>query len=144
MPKYFSTQFHSEEWWKKVGIINPIGFDNVICNDELPVKKGNWTLYGNYQSEPFPPTGGYRVLFPTASDCLLWIRWVFLPHICTDDDLLLGEEVELYGEAKQIAMEIDKNISIKDSTMILGEIKSKIININYHQELEIYSIEEIK
>lgn len=133
----------NEDWWKSQRLVNPIGFDNFMCNEDIPVDKGNWTLYGNYLSEPFPPDEGYRVRFPTSSDLLLWIRWVFLPSLCDDFDKDKGADVTLYGPAKIMAEEIEKNIGQKDSGEIIKSIVYDLVNLDYGQELIIYSINEI-
>lgn len=133
-----------EEWWKYRKIINPLWFDDVMCDETISEKPGNWVLYGNYHSEPFAPAGGYRVLFPTSLDCLFWIRWVFLPYLNSNDSIIFGGDVELTGELNKFADEIDSNLGKGISKEFIESVIEKIIHLNNDQDLEIYNIQRVK
>ena len=117
---------HDEEWWKNIKFFNIIGFDNEMCDDNLEEKPGNWVAYAVYLSEPFHPITGYRVLFPTPTDCLYWIRWLVLPEACMEHDLQDRKEIVLTGKAKEIADIIDQASDKTPSVDLILRLRNEV------------------
>ena len=111
MPKFIPEPKYSEEWWKSIEVYNIIAFDNEMCfsnllTDEKPDK---WMAFAVYKGEPFPPSLGYRVLFPTATDCLYWIRWLVLPEECLESGMEDRKDIILTGKQKKSLKIIDNS-----------------------------------
>ena len=130
MTKYLPKPIFDEDYWKNCDVYNIIAFNKECCYDQIEAQPGNWVAYAVYHSEFIPPVGGYRVLFPTATDCLYWIRWMVLLEECLNVEDMKRTEVLLTGKAKEIAEIID---GAPDGTR--SEELMKIIRPHIVQEL---------
>lgn len=121
MPKFSPPSFHSEDWWKSQEILNSLAMeDNADC-----VKRfgpDTWIAWAVYWSEAYPPLWGYPTIFPTATDCLMWLRWYVIP----DESGGQGEvasEVEIAApELRYLADLIDGYPDGTRSDWVLAEV----------------------
>ena len=143
MPKFIPEPKYEENWWKSHEVYNIIGFDGEFCDDQINAKPGNWVAYAVYHSEFMPPFGGYRVLFPTATDCLNWIRWMVLPEECLNGEEKKRTKVVLTGKAKEIAEIIDGATDKTPSEEILRLIRDAVIK-DIGKDKDIYFIGSIE
>lgn len=105
MHKFIPEPVHSSEWWSENPIVNALGQDQW---ENEPITGKSWVICGGYISEPYAPVHGYPRTFPTATDCLLWLRWMALPDMSEGDlDNKSQKEIELIPEIKEIADIID-------------------------------------
>ena len=145
MPKFTPEPVHDEAWWKGRDLMNIIGFDKVMCDGDANgkayhVAPENWVASVNYASEPFAPIGGYEVVFPTATDCLYWIRWMLLPYDCDVNDTYSIKQIELFGNIRDIAEVIDSAPDGTDAGELIMKLRIRIIRALQREELALYYI----
>lgn len=133
-PKY------SEDWWKSIHINNIIGFDQEMCSETAEPQPGNWLAYAVYNTEFCAPAMGYRVLFPTATDCLYWIRWLVLPESGDFDDTQPRTGIVLTGKAKELARLIDGSPEGTHAEDLLRSIRNDVRNWMTDEQKTIYLI----
>ena len=140
MPKFLPVPNHDEDWWMNVTQPNIIGFDDEMCSDLTDEKPGNWVAYAYYTSEMYPPAMGYRVIFPTSTDCLYWIRWIVLPDSCELGEFKPRNEIIFKGKVKEFADTIDQFPDYSNSKEILNALKQDICLMMSDKEKEILFI----
>jgi len=143
MSKFIPEPVYDETWWKTRNLINAIGFDNEMCIfEEVEIKPEQWIACGVLTSEIYAPIEGYQVVFPTATDCLYWIRWVLLPFDCDLDQICDLEKIELFGTTKEIAQKFDESKDGTKTEYMLKEILDILDLPAYFQDgnLDLYYI----
>lgn len=126
MANFIPAPKYSEEWWKSIPIYNIIGFDQEMCSETAEPQPGNWLAFAVYNSEFCAPAMGYRVLFPTSTDCLYWIRWLVLPESCDYDDDQPRAGIVLSGKAEELAGLIDGSPEGTHAEDLLRSIRDNV------------------
>ena len=141
MTRYYPNPVHDANWWGSIELINPLGVNDKFGDLETENIAGkNWLAFGNFIDEPYAPPQGYRVVFPTSTDCLLYIRWVLLPYECDNDEYKNGKEVELFGKPKEIADIIDQAPDETSAEEMIVTIREETTNALVNCGFEIYTL----
>ncbi len=99
MPQFSPQPLNPETWWinRRIDDVWGVGEDPSY---KLRFGPDTWLAWVVYWSESDPPPWGYPVVFPTATDCLMWLRWCVIPGECWADDEV-ASEVEIGDPALQ-------------------------------------------
>lgn len=126
MPKFTPDPEKDESWWMNLELINPLGFDNEMCDDEREIKPGNWVACGAILGERYGTLEGYKVVFPTSTDCLYWVRWMLLPYECDVDFTYSIKDTKLFGFSKEMADQIDNAPDGINSEKLIFQFREKL------------------
>ncbi len=141
MTHFFPEPLHDVEWWGNIQLSNPLGMPNKFGTFEIEdITQDNWLAFGNFISEWYPPVEGYPIVFPTATDCLMWVRWYLLPYECDNEEYKTGKEVILIGKPKEIAERIDAVPSGTNSDELLKAIREDVIHSLENGDFELYNL----
>jgi hypothetical protein len=118
--KYSPDPVVSVTDWKRV-LANPLhGLS------DYPLSQRSWMIWGAYYDDPTGATGWSS--FPTATDCLLWIRWHAIPAAMTES--YFGHDrpgdLTLEGPLADLAGTLDSYQKRADAAWILDRHRDSI------------------
>jgi hypothetical protein len=88
----------------------------------------SWIACAVFDAERAAPPGGYSVVFPTSTDCLLWLRWHVLPLGSQPDPIRVAapHTITLTAEASSVAGKIDQAPDGAQASDLLTDIESAV------------------
>ena len=142
MTSFIPQPVHDADWWGSINLWNPLGMDDKFGDVEIEeITDDSWVAIGNFIDEEYAPAEGYRVFFPTSTDCLLWVRWYLLPFECDNEEHnKTGKEVQLFGKSKEIAYRIDQAPDGTNSEKLIADIKEEITHALVNGGFDLYTL----
>jgi hypothetical protein len=123
-----------EEWWQDLDLSE---VDPYTAMDEFDAAVGadTWVACALWTGEVSAPPSGYVPWFPTATDLVLWLRWVVLATsvsaVARDATRTKAGDVVLSGEAATVARIIDGAPDGTSAADVLGQLDEQQLRLAF-------------